>query len=93
MGYFNAARHMIIVRASKVEITVKVSATNRWSARKTAFVRQARHNGDIIPWWTPTAENPEMDLQNIYKLLHMRSVLVTIWVRQMCLMLVITREK
>jgi len=36
----------------------KVTATNRWSARKTAFVRQAHHNGDITPWWTPTKENP-----------------------------------
>ena len=21
-------------------------------------MRQARHNGDIIPWWTPTKDNP-----------------------------------
>jgi hypothetical protein len=36
----------------------KVTATNRWSARKTAFVRQARKNGDITPWWVPTKKNP-----------------------------------
>jgi hypothetical protein len=36
----------------------KVTATNRWSARKTAFVRTARKNGEIIPWWTPTKKNP-----------------------------------
>jgi len=36
----------------------KVTATNRWSARKTAFVRNAKKVGDLIPWWTPTKKNP-----------------------------------
>jgi len=35
----------------------KLTQTNRWSARKTALMRQEFANGNIEPWWVPSATN------------------------------------